>query len=177
MYNKGMLQLSSYFIGKPILSLRSGTPVAWSTMAIINPKNLKIEGFYCVDSMDQATLVLLDQDIREMSRQGIIIDDHDVLVEPEDLVRLRDVLEAGFELYKKAVETVDNVKVGKVNDYAVETSSMYVQKLYVSQPIWKNLTGGSLSIDRSQIIEVTDKRIIINELLQPTRATAAEPAI
>jgi sporulation protein YlmC with PRC-barrel domain len=170
-----MLQLSSYFVGKPVLSLRVGGPVAWVQAPIINPKNLKIEGFYCVDSMDKTTLVLVTQDIRELNKQGFIVDDHDVLVEPDDLVRMQEVMNFQFELYKKPVETVDKVKIGKVNDYAVESSSMYVQKLYVSQPIWRNFAGGSLSVDRSQVVEVTNKRIIINELLQPTPSTA--PAV
>ena len=170
-----MLQLSSYFVGKPVLSLRAGAPVAWSTAPIINPRNLKIEGFYCVDTLDKATLILLVQDIRELNKQGFIIDDHDVLVTTEDVVRLQDVLNFQFELYKKAVETVGKDKIGRVTDYAVETSSMYIQKLYVSQPLWRNLAGGALSVDRSQVVEVTNKRIIINDLLQPTPSAA--PAV
>ncbi len=169
-----MLQLSNYFSQKPVLSLRTGMPVATAITPIINPKNLKIEGFYCEDSVERASLILLSQDIRELNRRGFIINDHDALAEPDDLVRLQGVLNIQFELLKKNVETVGKEKVGKVNDYAVDTQSMYIQKLYVSQPIWKNLAGGSLSVDRSQIVEVTRRRIIINELLQstPTPVTA-----
>jgi sporulation protein YlmC with PRC-barrel domain len=71
-------------------------------------------------------------------------------------------------LLKKPVETVSKEKIGKVSDYAVETTTMYVQKLYVSRSIIRNLTGGGLSIDRSQIVEITNSRIIINDLLQGT---------
>jgi len=169
-----MLQLSGSLLNKPVLSLRTGSPVAQVVAPIFNPNNLKLEGFYCEDSQNHRRLVLLYQDIRELTRQGFIVNDHDVLAEPEDLVRLKKILELNFELLKKPVETVNKEKVGKVTDYAIETTTMYVQKLYVAQSLFSNLTGGSLSVDRSQIVEITNRRIIIQELLKtaPTGAPA-----
>jgi sporulation protein YlmC with PRC-barrel domain len=75
-------------------------------------------------------------------------------------------------LIGKPVVTQGKDKVGKVSDYATEIETMYIQKLYVSQPLLKSLTGGSLSIDRSQIMEITNRRIIITDLLQPTKVRA-----
>jgi sporulation protein YlmC with PRC-barrel domain len=167
-----MLQLSTSLINKSVLSLRTGMPIATVTAAIFNPNNLKIEGFYCQDRFDKKQLVLLYQDIREMLPQGYVVNDHDVLVEPDELIRLKDVLELNFELIGKQVETTSKEKVGKVTDYATETETMYVQKVYVSQSILKSFTGGSLSIDRTQINEITPRRIIINELLKNAPAPA-----
>lgn len=176
-YTISMLQLSASILNKSILSLRTGMPIATITAPIFNPNNLKIEGFYCQDRFDKKELVLLYQDIREMLPQGYVVNDHDVLVEPGELIRLKEVLEIGFELIGKHVETISKVKVGKVSDYAVETETMFVQKIYVSQSILKSLTGGSLSIDRSQINEITPRRIIINELLKTAPATAPAPIV
>lgn len=167
-----MLQLSASLLNKSVLSLRTGTPIATVTAPIFNPNNLKIEGFYCQDRFDKKELILLYQDIREMLPQGYVVNDHDVLVEAAELVRLKSVLELNFELIGKHVETVSKEKVGKVSDYATETETMFVQKIYVAQSILKSLTGGSLSIDRSQINEITPKRIIINELMKTAPATA-----
>jgi sporulation protein YlmC with PRC-barrel domain len=171
-----MLQLSATLLNKQVLSLRTGGPIATVTAAIINPDNLKIEGFYCTDRFDKKQLVLLYQDIRETLAKGYVVNDHDVLVEPEELVRLQKVLELNFSLIGKHVVTVDKEKVGKVSDYAVDSKSMYIQKIYVSQSILKSLTGGSLSIDRSQVHEVTPKRVIINELLKKAPSPAAATA-
>ncbi len=167
-----MLRLSESIIGCNILSLRTGKPVATVIAPIFNPKNLKVEGFYCEDSYDKKQLILLDQDIRETIKDGFVVNDHDVLVEPDDLVRLKDVLELNFELIGKHVETLNKDRVGKVSDYAIESDTMYVQKIYATQSILKSLTGGSLSIDRSQINEITNKRIIINDLLQNSKVPA-----
>lgn len=171
-----MLQLSTNLLNKSVMSLRTGTPVASVTSAIFNPNNLKIEGFYVEDRFDKTRLVLLYQDIREVLPQGYVINDHDVLVEPDELIRLKDVLNLKFELIGKQVVTLSKEKVGKVSDYAVETETMYVQKLYVSQNILKSFTGGNLSIDRTQINEITPRRIIINDLLKDAPVPAAAAA-
>jgi sporulation protein YlmC with PRC-barrel domain len=171
-----MLQLSTSLLKRSVLSLRTGSTVATVKSAIINPNNLKIEGFYCEDRFSKQQLVLLYQDIRDMLPQGFVVNDHDVLVDPEDLVRLKEVMDLGFDLIDKHVVTVDKQKVGKVSDYATETSTMFVQKIYVSRSIFKSLSTGTLSIDRSQINEITPNRIIINELLKKSAAPAAVTA-
>ncbi len=142
---------------------------------IINPNNLKIEGFYCRDNVDKKELILLTQDIRDILAEGYVVNDHDVLTEPEELVRLRDVLEMHFELIGKQVITVNKQKVGKVSDYATEIDSMSIQKIYVAQSILKNFTGGALSVDRSQIQEITPRRIIISDLMNKAPAAATAP--
>jgi sporulation protein YlmC with PRC-barrel domain len=171
-----MLQLSASLLKRSVLSLRTSSPVATIKAPIINPDNLKIEGFYCEDRFSKQQLVLLYQDIRDVLPQGFVVNDHDVLVEAEDLVRLQDIMQLNFGLIGKQVVTVDKHKVGKVTDYATETTTMFVQKIYVSQSILKSLSTGTLSIDRTQINEITPTRIIINELLKKSPAAAAVTA-
>ncbi|HET6924653.1 MAG TPA: hypothetical protein VFH39_02380 [Candidatus Saccharimonadales bacterium] len=169
-----MLQLSKTLLNQPVMSLRTGSPVATAVAPVINPDNLKVEGFYCTDQFSGKQLILLYQDIRDVIPQGFVVDDHDSLSDPEELIRLRDVLNLRFDVIGKPVQTISKEKVGKVSDYAVETTTMYIQKLYVSQSLLKSFTGGSLSIDRTQVHEITEKRIIINDLLQGV--PAAMPA-
>lgn len=170
-----MLQLSGSLLGQPILSLRAGGAIAYTTEPIINPNNLKVEGFYCED-VNRRTLVLLYQDIRDHIPQGFIVNDLDVLAEPSELIRLKEIMDLQFDLMGKPVVTTSKEKLGKVNDFATETTTMFVQKIYISQSLLKNLTGGNLGIDRNQIVEITDKHIIVNDLLQPTRMPAGARA-
>ena len=168
-----MLQLSTSLLNKPVLSLRTGAPVATTTTPIINPNNLKIEGFYCIDNFSKKQLVLLYQDIRDVLPQGFVINDHEILAEPDELVRLQDVIKLHFDIMNKPVTTSEGrSKIGKVTDYATEIETMYIQKIYVSQSLLKSFSGGNLGVDRSQIIEITPHRIVINDPLQPTPARA-----
>jgi uncharacterized protein YrrD len=171
-----MLQLSGSLLNRPILSLRTGGTIATATEAIINPNNLKIEGFYCQSNTTRGQLVLLYQDIRDIIPQGFVVNDLDVLTEPTELIRLQDILEIHFELLGKQVQTVSHSKLGKVVDFAAETTTMYVQKVYVGQSIFKNLTGGNLGIDRTQIVEITNKQIIVQDLQQHVPAHAGAVA-
>lgn len=162
-------------LNRPVMSLRTGTQVATTVDAVINPTNLKVEGFYCQPTDNKKRLVLLYQDIRDIIPQGVVVNDLEVLSEPDELVRLKEVMSLHFELVGKQVVTVNKEKVGKVSDYATETTTMFVQKLYVAQSLLKSFTGGNLGIDRTQIVEITDKKVVIQELAQkvPAGATAA----
>lgn len=168
-----MLQLSAALLNRPVLSLRSGGVIATTTSPIVNPDNLKIEGLYCFDTRSDKTLVLLYQDIRDSITQGFIVDDYDVLTEPEELVRLHKIMKVGFDPIGKQVVTMSKEKVGKVSDYATEMETMYIQKIYVSQSLLKSFTGGSLGIDRNQINEITSKKIIVQDLLKTAPVGAA----
>jgi|GEM_PF-160519 len=171
-YTVTMLRLSESLLERPVMSLRTGQQVATAHEPIINPNNLKIEGFYCSDRFSKERLVLLYQDIRDVIPQGFVVDDHDVLTAPEELVRLKKILDIGFTLIGKPVVTVSKERIGKVSDYATEVETMYIQKIYVTQSLLKSLSGGNLGVDRSQINEITDRKIIINEPLKGAPAAA-----
>lgn len=167
-----MLQLSQSIMNQPVMSLRTGAEVATAIRPIVNPNNLKIEGFYCEDRFHKGQpLILLTQDIREHLAQGFVVNDHEVLASPEDLVRLKDVLTIDFQLPGKQVMTVKKQRIGKITDYALESTTFYIQKLYAAQPLLKSMSG-QLSIDRTQIVEVTDKKIVIQEILDPIKSSS-----
>jgi len=158
-----MLKLYESFQGTLVLSLRIGGPVGKILGPIINPNNLYIEGWHVEDSQSGEQLILLSKDIRELISQGIAIDDHEVLSTEEDLVRLQDILKLNFSLPGLKVTSQSGRNYGKVTDFAFETSNFYVQKIYVAQPVIRNFAGGTLSVDRSQIIEITNRRVIIED--------------
>ncbi len=172
-----MLELSASLINQPILSLRTGAQVATTVAPVINPANLKIEGFYCEDVFDSKQLILLTQDIRERVSASFVVDDYEVLVEPEDLIRLEKLIALQFTLTDKAVYTDKKHRLGKVVDYAVEKNSLFVQKLYVGQNILKNINNNQLTVDRNQIVEITDKRIIIKDPLQGVKEASPATAL
>jgi sporulation protein YlmC with PRC-barrel domain len=167
-----MLQLSQSIMNQPVMSLRTSAEVATAIRPIINPNNLKIEGFYCEDRFHKGQpLILLTQDIREHLPQGFVVNDHEVLAQPEDLIRLQKVLEIDYQLLGKQVITTKKQRVGKITDYALESTTFYIQKLYASQPLLKSMSG-QLSIDRTQIVEITDKKIVVQEILNPIKGAA-----
>lgn len=171
-----MLLLSLKLLNQPILSLRTGGEVGIAHAPIINPDSLKVLGFYCTDKFSGEELVLLAQDIREHIKRGFVVNDHEVLADPQDLIRLHDVLDLRFDPIGKAVVSNHKRALGKVSDYAVDSQTLNIQKLYVAPRLLKSLTGTSLSIDRSQVIEVNEKRIVVKEATSEETAPEMTPA-
>ncbi len=170
-----MLQLIQSFLPTEVLSLRMGGPIAIVKSPIINPNNLHIDGWWVIDNKSGKQLVLLTKDIREIIDRGLIVNDHEVLSQAKDLIRLKDLLKINFQLTGNKVQSVSKQNYGKVLDFAFDSTSFYIQKVYSGQPLLKSLSGNNLSIDRSQIIEITPTKLIIDD---PTvKSKDHEPAL
>lgn len=165
-----MLRLSTSYIDRSILSLRTGGQIGIAKSPVINPNNLKIEGWYASDSYEKGDFILPAQEIRDLITKGLVVNDHDALTRPEDMVRLKEIINLNFNLIGKVVSTETGKKLGKITEYAVNDENYYVQKLYVNQSILHGLSQEQLLIDRSQIIEISDKRIIVSDLSSKSAA-------
>ncbi len=156
-----MLRLSASLIDRPVLSLRLGGPIASTTAPIINPHNLKIIGWWC-KAPGAPPLVLLTEHVREITPDGLAVDDEDDLSTPDELVRQKEILDIDFKLVDKTVKTKRG-KLGKVGDYSYN-DGLFVQKLYVARPLVKVFVSeDTLLIDRTQILEVTDSYILVKD--------------
>jgi sporulation protein YlmC with PRC-barrel domain len=158
---------------RSILSLRTGGQIGLAKKPIINPNNLKLEGWYAEDTYEKGDFILPVQEIRDLIAKGLVVNDHDALTHPDDMVRLSEIINLKFSLIGKIVSTESGKKLGKISDYAVNDENYYVQKLYVNQSILHGLTQEQLLIDREQIIEITDKKIIVSD--PSVKAGASNP--
>ena len=109
--------------------------------------------------------------------QGMLVNDHESLTDPSELVRLQDTLKLQFSLTGKPVYTTGRKRIGKVEDFSFDKVGFFVQKLYVGQSLIKNFSGGSATVDRTQIVEITDRRIVVKEATAPQKTVVAAPAV
>ncbi len=159
----------------PVLSLRTGGVIGSLSGPIINPNNLRIDAWYVDDRFDGGRLVLRREDIRDIIEKGVVIDDHEVLAEASELVRLQEIITIGFDPIGKEVVTLSKQKVGRIYDYAIEEKSFYIKKLYASQRFIKSVIGSDSSIDRTQIVEITDRTIVVRDSTVPAFAANEQP--
>ncbi|HPD98763.1 MAG TPA: hypothetical protein PLJ04_00720 [Candidatus Saccharibacteria bacterium] len=155
-----MLFFGSSFNGMPLMSLRSAAKIGTITEPVINPHNLHIDGFYAQAMNGQRDGIVVDIDVRDLSPTGMIIDDHEDIAEQEELVRLQPIITINFKLIGKNVYAGSS-KIGRVEDYVVDTKSLFIQKLYV-QPSLLKLTSSQMIFDRQSIREVTDTKIVVS---------------
>ena len=168
-----MLALHDRLLFTPILSLQTGAPLARTKQLIIDPRQLKVVAFYCEGPHVTEPAILHTDDIRELSGMGIIVDNADSIMAPDQLVRLQEIINFHFELIGKQIIDTHKRKLGKVEDYSIDLDSFYIIKIKVRQSLLKNFMGANLLIDRTQIVEINDKFIVVNA--NDTKAPARKP--
>ena len=156
------------------MSLQTGQPLAFMTEPIINPYNLKIVAFYVNGpGVGFQPAVVFTEDIREFSEVGAIVDDSDNIMSPDGMVRLNEVISYAFTLTGLPVVTDHKQKMGKVEEYIVDTMNFEIQQLHVKPPFWHSFSVASLTINRRQIVEVTPDRIVVKAPTVPKTAKRA----
>lgn len=166
--------LSDTLRNRPILSLRTGGPIATAVEPVIDPNNLKIIGWWCDSPRYTEEHVLLADDVREIMPSGLAVDDESAISSPKDLVRHKEILQIKFILTGKLVKTKHH-KLGKVTDFTYD-DSMFIQKLYVAKPLTKVFSAeDTLLVSRSQILEVTDTYILVDQADNRESASATVP--
>ena len=157
-----MLVTTSRIIGTPVMSLQTGQRLATIGEAIIDPNNLKILAFYVNGpQLDFNPAVLFVGDIREIGSLGIIVDSSDNIMSPDGLVRLKQVIDYGFKL--SGIKVIDDHKhkLGIVENYSFDSDTTEIQQLYVKPTLTKRFLTASLIINRSQITEIDNEKIIV----------------
>lgn len=157
-----MLLLGSHFHDTPIMSLQTGGRLARISEPVIDPSNLKIVA-YEVDGplLTEHPSFLRIADIREISSIGMIIDSTDELVALDDVIKIKELHDLDFHLVGMPVIDEHKHKLGKVENYTVESESFVIQQLNVRRGILQGITDTGLLINRSQIVEINDNAIIV----------------
>lgn len=144
------------------MSLQTGSQVGTAVSHIVDPRRLNIVAFYCEGALiDFSPAILHVTDIREFSSIGLIVDSADNIMPPDDLVRLKEILDYQFELEGKQVIEEGGRKLGKVGGYTVDSESFYIIKLHVKPTLLQSFGRAELLVDRTQIREINDKQIVV----------------
>ena len=157
-----MLVLGSRLYETPVMSLQTGTRLATIGAPLINPANLKIIAFQLEGPLlTQKLSFLRVADIRELSAVGMIIDSSDEILALDDVIKIKELHELDFKLVGMNVIDEQRKKLGKVEDYTVDTASFVIEQLNVKHGIFRGITDTGLLINRAQITEINDSAIIV----------------
>ncbi len=159
-----MLVPISRFIGAPVLSLQTGMPLARISEPIIDFRKLRVVAFRVMGSrLSHAESVLYPEDIREFGEIGAIVDSDDSLMSLDGLVRLQEILDYNFHLINLKVVTKSNESLGSVASYGLDIDTYDIMQLYVQPPFLKSITMTGTTINRSQIVAVNSKRVLVED--------------
>ena len=159
-----MLVAANKLIGTPILSMQAGGAIGRIIDFIVDPDTLKIIAFRLEGPVINRNSNILDvSSVREYSNFGMVIDDTDELVAPDDVVKISKILELNFSLISLKVETKKGSKLGKIINFTVTSEDFTVQQLIVKRPAIKSFIDPELTIHRKEIVEITDYKVIVKD--------------
>ncbi len=177
-YNEGMMRLSGQFNQLPLLSLHAGHPVGHVTGLLVDPHKLTVAGFWCQTLRAATPYILLPSVIRDIQgKKGFIIDHEDSLSEPQELVRLSDIIDINYQLRDKKIVTQSKQRLGKVVDFVVDDLSWRITKLHAERPAWKAFVANAFTIDRDDILSLDDKHVVVRDATIAAADPITAPAI
>ncbi len=155
------------------MSLQTGQPIAVVKRPIINEHNLEVVALQCDVGRRRKASVILMRDVRQFAADCVIIDSFDDIEDAGEIVRLGEVMKRRFDPIGKQVVSEGGQKLGKVEDYTINLKTYMLQKLYVHQSLMKSILFNSLVIDRTQIIDVSQKQFTVKDAVE-TEAPLAQ---
>jgi len=169
--------VGSRLLGYPVLSLHVGGEIARTVEPVIDPEGLKIIGYVLDGPLIRGEVgeILDISSVREFAPTGMIVDSIDEFVNRLDVVRIDKVMGLNFRLVGLKVVTEDGENLGKISDYTLDTKSFAIYQLIVRRPTLKSLIDPELTINRSQIVEVDDYKVVVkNEKEKVSMKVAAK---
>ncbi len=161
-YNGCMYALASHLLELPVVSLQTGETVATVSGLIIDPDRLQLMAFRLHTGHSPRTLLTLAS-ARQLAVDCVIVDDEDELSEPDDVIRLQDLLKNNYTPMASSVHTESGHHLGSVEDFTINIETEQLQKLYIKPPVLRAWYKSSLIIDRSQIIDVQPRLIVVRD--------------
>lgn len=161
----------------PVMSLQTGAELARIKQVLIDPRDLTVVAYELEGhNLDQHPSYLRPVDARELSQLGLIVDSNEEFIGPEDVIRIKEVIDFDFSLIGLEVIDANNKKLGKILSFSLDAGSFSVQQLSVKRPLLKSFGETELLINRSQIIEVSDTAIKVAsaDLSAPVKAPLRE---
>ncbi|HUC86877.1 MAG TPA: hypothetical protein VMR75_00925 [Candidatus Saccharimonadales bacterium] len=171
-----MYILANQLTDLPIMSLQTGQAIAVVKQPIVNLATLEVMAIGCnVGRLRRHQGVILMRDIRQFASDCIIIDSFDEIENPDEIVRLREVMAHNFNPIDKLVVSASGQRLGRVEDYTINLKTYMLQKLYVHQSLMKSILFNNLVVDRTQIIDVSQQRFTVKDT--EVREGALAPAL
>lgn len=127
--------------------------------SVIHPETGELIGFWVKPtSIFSKRLALSARDIIAYDLGGVVIENSDSLVSPDEIQPFKKFSGITNKWLGKSVVSESNQNLGRIEDVVIETDLDTIVKIYV---------GGFLKpkriIDRDQIVKVDDKRIIVKD--------------
>ncbi|MDO8686827.1 MAG: PRC-barrel domain-containing protein [Candidatus Berkelbacteria bacterium] len=145
-------------IGMPVAAFDTQSKIGEIRELIIDPENGHLMGFLVqVSGLFSAGKILSEVDIREWDPNGIVTEKEENLVEPEEIVRIDNILKKKINLIGIGAKTESGKSLGNVENLLIDTDTSSVTKYYL-----KDMLGNSRIFTSEKVVKI-DKFIIFSD--------------
>ena len=156
-----MIYSASGLIGKSVVSIRINASIGQISGVLLNPDRLSVAGLWIRTNTDPQPLLLLNEDIRQLTSQRAIIDDRSQLVEPSELPKLRSILTINYIIPGKKIIAAGR-KIGVALDFNFNNETYLVSHIIARASGMQRLRMSQLTFERRQITAIDDRKITVN---------------
>lgn len=149
----------SEILGTPVITESSGAVMGRVLDILIHPENGQVVALSLFPGFRK---IVVPMDIRGWYRE-IIIADGSCVLQPNDVLRVQNILEQGIFFLRNRAYTRSGKYLGKVVDFSINIETMSLMKIVVAKSIF-----GLVNIDQrifsfQNIVEVTAKKIVVKD--------------
>jgi uncharacterized protein YrrD len=152
-----MEKLYSNIVGMPIFEDGHIHPITSVKDVVMDTERGKIIAVI-VDTNKRKVIAPMDiismGDVLKIHHEAAIIDE-------DDIIRIKEIREQKTFLFKNTVETREGHYLGKVYDFAVDMSTLHLQKIFVAKGILGIFRYSSKIIPAKKILEILPNKIIV----------------
>lgn len=153
----------------PVVGAQEDGPIALVKEPIIDPENGGILGLSIVLSKK----IIASADIRGWDLEEVRILDKSILIEREELVRLKNFSKGSTSVYAKPVFKQDGKFLGVIHDFVIDTEVGQLTQIYVAKKILF-FTLEKRVVDYREIVEILEDRIVVKNDLRGTKETVKD---
>ena len=135
---------------------------------IINPENGQLMGFLVNIGLFLPPKILSFMDIKFWDTNGIVTESEENFVNPEEVVRIKNVLDKKINLLEMSAQTESGKSLGIVENFLIDTETISVVKYYL-----KDLLGKSRIMPANKVVSIDQNIVFIDDEIEiPNGETA-----
>ena len=145
-------------IGLPVAATDTQSKVGEIRQILVDSSNGNLLGFLVSSGgIFSPKKVLSMSDIRDWDPAGLVTDSIENLVEPKEIIRIKEVLDKKINLLGIKAKTESGKSLGIVEDLLIDTDGQCVAKYYL-----KDILGKARVLSTDKVIKI-DKQIVFSD--------------
>ncbi|KKQ18687.1 MAG: hypothetical protein US31_C0002G0032 [Berkelbacteria bacterium GW2011_GWA1_36_9] len=160
-------------MGLPVGARDTQAKVGVIRQILVDPQNGSLLGFLVQTNgffTPQKALSIID--VIDWDPNGLVTESIDNLVDPLEIVRLKEVIAKNIYLLGMKAKTESGIGLGEVENFLIDTDTQSVTKYYL-----KNLLGTNRILMSDKVFQIDKAIIFTDDVVEPPEGIVGTPAL